>query len=102
MITIPIYIFDSSKKDKVQKLIDENDTLGFEKNKIDKEDLITKYSIVDFHIDERQFQGFWVDPGRDDDTKTFDIVLYICGMAFRTPYSNETEAILVGLLNSKR
>ncbi len=34
MTSIPIYIYDTTIKEKIQALIDENESLGFDMNKI--------------------------------------------------------------------
>ncbi len=86
MKTIPIYIYDSAK-------LSENDSLGFEKNN-------KCCNLVDFHFDEMQLSGYWLDPDIDDDTKTQDIVFYIGGQSFKTPFTNVTIAILNSCLRT--
>lgn len=90
MKKVPIYIFDSSAKKKIQALIDENETLGFEKNIISNKNN-HDYQLVDFPFDENTLIGYWVDPDKDDDTGTYDIVFYCLGTSFRTPYSEELK-----------
>lgn len=100
MITIKIYIYDPKPKSIIQNLIDENDRLGFEKNKIDKtEEDRPKHQLVDFNFDERRVLGFWCDPDMDEDTGTFDLIFYIDGTAFRTPCNNEKIKIFTEILN---
>jgi hypothetical protein len=101
MITIPIYIYDSSKKEKIEKLKDENEDLGFEKNKI-SEGNIFNYRLTDFRCDENVISGFWIDPDRDNDTGTIDIVFYFDGTSFRTPYSKKVEMYLISLLKDRK
>jgi hypothetical protein len=85
MKSIKIYIFDSAK-------VNENESLGFEKNG-------KCVQLVDFHFDETQLSGYWIDPDIDDDTNTQDINFYIAGQSFKTPYSNASELILRSCLN---
>lgn len=99
MTVIPIYIFDSAKSELAEKLQQENDRLGFEKNKIEELQRESRYSLVDFFFNERQLTGFWLDIDRDDDTKTKDIIVYIGGVSFRTPFSQEKHMQLIELLN---
>lgn len=87
MKTIKIYIFDSAK-------LSENDDLGFAKN-----DLCC--NLIDFNFDETQLVGYWIDPDIDDDTKTRDIVFYLNGQSFKTPYNAVSEALLNSCLNMK-
>ena len=97
MKSIPIYIYDTAIKEKIQELIDENESLGFEKNKI-KEPKI-KYSLVNFNFNEEKLLGYWIDNSVNDDTQTLDIVFYISGTSFRTPYSEECKLLLNRLLS---
>ncbi len=80
MKTIKIYIQDNAK-------IDENDQLGFEKNK-------GIYKLVNFFFDETQLSGYWVDPDIDDKTGSQNINFYVAGISFQTPWTTESEAIL--------
>ena len=84
MRTIKVYICDSVK-------VSENDSLGYEKNG----DL---YHLIDFNFDETQLSGYWIDPDIDDDTKTQDIVFYLGGQSFKTPFTVESETILKSCL----
>ena len=102
MRVIQIYIYDTAKKQLADKLLQENEDLGFEKNKVSKADLQASYNLVDFFFDEKQLTGFWLDPGRDDDTKTVDIIIYIGGLSFRTPHSKQKVEQLTELLNINR
>lgn len=85
MKVIKIYIFDSAK-------LNENDNLGFEKNH-------KCCNLVDLHFDEKQLAGYWIDPEFDDDTKTQDIIFYLCGQSFKTPLTLESETILRSCLS---
>lgn len=85
MKTIKIYIFDSAK-------LGENEDLGFKKNN-------KVCNLIDFHFDETQLAGYWIDPDIDDDTKTQDIVFYLAGQSFKTPFKPESEALLKSCLN---
>ena len=85
MKTIKIYIFDSAK-------FDENDNLGFRKNN-------KCCNLVDFHFDETKLSGYWIDPETDDDTLTQDIVFYVGGQSFKTPLTEQSEALLISCLN---
>lgn len=80
MRTIKIYIFDSAK-------LSENDDLGFKKNN-------KVCNLIDLNFDETQLSGFWIDTDIDDDTKTQDIVFYLGGTSFKTPYTADSEALL--------
>lgn len=86
MKTIKIYTFDSAK-------LSENEDLGFTKN-----DECCK--LIDFHFDEKQLSGYWIDTDIDDDTKTKDIVFYIGGQSFKTPFNLVSEAVLRSCLQS--
>jgi hypothetical protein len=85
MKTIKVYICDNEK-------ISENDSLGFDKN--DK-----PYNLIDFHFDDTQLAGYWIDPDVDSRMKTQNIVFYLGGTSFTTPYTQESEAILRSCLN---
>jgi hypothetical protein len=98
MILLQIYIFDTSKKEKIQKLLDENENLGFQKNKVNEEDLFIKHNLIDLYIDEKEIVAFWVDPDIDDDTKTRDIIFYTYGTSFRTPYTAEKVQIFKNII----
>ena len=80
MKTIKIYIQDSEK-------VSENDNLGFEKN--DK-----LFNLVDFHFDETQLSGYWIDPDIDSRMKTQNICFYLNGVSFTTPFNTESEVLL--------
>lgn len=84
MKTIKIYIQDNDK-------VSENDSLGFDKNKV--------YNIVDFHFDETQLSGYWIDPDIDSKMKTQNIIFYLGGTSFTTPLTLESELILRSCLN---
>lgn len=85
MKTIKVYIFDSEK-------VTENEDLGFNKNN-------KCFHEVDFHFDETQMSGYWIDPEIDDDTCTQDIIFYVAGQPFITPFSPATEGLLRTCLN---
>jgi hypothetical protein len=97
MKSIPIYIYDTAIKEKIQALMDENESLGFDKNKIPSTKV--KFILVDFFFNEEQFIGYWVDLDINDDSGTIDIVIYIGGSSFRTPYSEERQRFLNQLLS---
>ena len=99
MQSIPIYIYDTAIKEKIQALIDENESLGFEKNKVPSNKI--KFILVDFFFDEDKFIGYWVDTDINDDSGTVDIVFYIGGSSFRTPFSEERQRDLNLILNKK-
>jgi hypothetical protein len=101
MITIPIYIFDESKKSLTQIQLDENERLGYEKNKIDPKDLGVKMRLTDFFFAEKDFTGFWVDPDIHDDSKSKDIIFYIGTCCFRTPYTKEKILEFIRILDQK-
>jgi hypothetical protein len=89
MKSIPIYIWDTAPREKVQALIDENEALGFEKNKnIPKVE--DKMMLVDFNFDDKKFIGYWIDNDIHDDSHTRDIIFYIGGTSFRTPLLTST------------
>ena len=85
MRTIKIYIFDSEK-------IDENESVGFRVNK-------DTVRLVDFHFDETQLSGYWIDPEVNDDTGSQDIIFYLGGVTFKTKWSPQNEKILRECLN---
>ena len=97
MKSIPIYIYDTAIKEKIQLLIDENESLGFDKNKIPS--VKVKFVLVEFFFDEDKFIGYWVDTDINDDSGTVDIVIYIGGTSFRTPYTEERQRFLNQLLS---
>lgn len=84
MKTIQIYIQDNEK-------VSENDVLGFEKNK--------PYNLTDLHFDETQLSGYWIDPDIDSGSKTQNIIFYLGGTSFSTPFTPESELILRKCLN---
>ena len=43
---------------------------------------------------------FWIDPEENDDTKTKDIIFYINGASFRTPYNPEREKLLMDAMGN--
>jgi hypothetical protein len=85
MKIIKIYIQDNDK-------VSENDSLGFEKN-----DKI--FNLIDFHFDETQLSGYWIDPDNESRMKTKNIIFYLGGTSFTTPFTLESEAILRSCLN---
>jgi hypothetical protein len=78
MKKIKICIQDSEK-------ISENDILGFEKN--------NTINLTDLYFDETQLSGYWIDPAVDKDGGQ-DIIFYIGGLSFVTPYNTMSEKIL--------
>lgn len=100
MQSIPIYIYDTAVKEKIQALIDENESLGFEKNKNIPSPKI-KFILVDFFFDEDKFIGYWIDKDINDESGTVDIVIYIGGSSFRTPFSEERQRDINLILNKK-
>jgi hypothetical protein len=84
MKTIKIYIFDSEK-------IDENESVGFRVNK-------DTVRLVDFHFDETQLSGYWIDPDVNDDTGNQDIIFYVGGETFKTKWNPQNEELLRGCL----
>ena len=101
MKSIPIYIYDTAIKEKIQELIDENESLGFEKNKnIPKESV--KYDLVKFWFDEDKLIGYWIDNSINDDTKTLDIIFYIGSTSFRTPYTDENRSFFNLILDNHK
>jgi hypothetical protein len=84
MISIDIYIKDSEK-------ISENEMMGYEKN-----DHI--YSLVPFYFKEDHLSGYWEDVEIDTQMGTINIIFYVGGSSFCTPYSKETETILKNCL----
>jgi len=82
MKTIKIYIQDDEK-------ISENDDLGFIKNN-------KLYNLVDFHFDETQLLGYWIDPDIDSETNRQNIMFYLGGTSFSTPLTpNQKQFYLV-------
>ena len=85
MKTIKIYIQDNEK-------IGENDNLGFDKNN-------NIYNLIDFHFDETQLSGYWIDHEIDTKMGTQNIIFYLGGTSFSTPLTLESETILRSCLN---
>jgi len=73
MFKVKIYIYDTAKAE-------ENDRLGFDKNKV-------PFVLTDFIFKAEKLTGYWVDIETNDDTKTRDIIFYVDGQCFRTPYN---------------
>jgi hypothetical protein len=86
MKTILIYVVDNAK-------LEENEKIGFEMNKV-------KPTLIPFSFNEKHFVGYWVDPDENDDTGAFDIIFYMGGDVFKTPYKKETEELFKSILNS--
>jgi hypothetical protein len=85
MKIIPIYICDSEK-------VSENDDMGFEKNG-------NLYKLLDFNFDETQLSGYWIDPDVDSRMRTRNIIFYLNGISFCTPFTEKSESILKNCLN---
>lgn len=85
MKTIKIYIQNNEK-------IDENNSLGFEKNG-------GIYNLIDFYFDATQLSGYWIDPEVDTKMNTQNIIFYLGGTSFSTPWTPESEMILKSCLN---
>lgn len=97
MKTIPIYIFDYAIREKVQKQLDENESMGFKKNNVTENDLKVPYTITEFYFSESKLSGYWIDPDTDNDSgNKNDLIIFIGNQSFRSPYS----ADLIYLLNS--
>ena len=74
LFLIPIYIFDSEETSKREKLgIDEDEPIT-----------IQQATLQTIYI-----SSFWRDPNKNRDTGSHDIVFYIDGVSFRTPYSEK-------------
>lgn len=101
MITTQIYLFDDSKKKATQKLLDENELLGFEKHKVDLNDLNVKYKLTDYFFSEKDFNGFWIDPDKDDDYGIRDIIFYVGSVSFRTPNTKEKILEFIKIIDQK-
>ena len=56
--------------------------------------------IVPFYINEKLLGGFWIDPDIHDDTKTMDIIFYVNGNNYRTPYTDDIKDFLVKVLTT--
>jgi hypothetical protein len=90
------------EKEKTQdKLIKENNLLGFEKNNIEKIDYNIAYKLTPFFVDENMITGFWCDPDIDSDTKTRDIVFYVMGTSFRTPNTQGIKNLFLKILTKR-
>jgi hypothetical protein len=100
LVSVPIYVWDSAPKEKLQELIDENERLGYIKNKIPK--LVTDMAIVDFYFSPSQFTGYWIDVSVNDDTHTMDIIFYIGGTSFRTISKAETVLLFNDILKNQK
>jgi hypothetical protein len=87
MKSVPIYIFDSAK-------IEENESLGVKLNE-------EKCEIVDFIFNENHLSGFWIDTDIHDETHTKDIIFYLGGTTFRTPFSQYTINLFNSILNGR-
>lgn len=91
MILIDIYLFNSAVTDEER----ENEILGFEKNKISS---AKKVKTETLYLDENHIDAFWRDPDIDDDTGNNDIIIYINGSSFRTPFRDDLFDHLVKVL----
>lgn len=96
MITIPIYITDYELQRIEQEENDRLANLGVKSNKSK-----VQQKLVPFNINEQHLSGFWIDPDFNDDSKTIDIVIYVHGNSFRTPYTNEMESRLIDVLTNQ-
>lgn len=85
MKNIKIYIQDSDK-------VSENEDLGFKKND-------EPYSLTDLYFDETQLSGFWIDKEVDDRMGTLNIVFYLNGVSFCTPFNDNSLRELKECLN---
>jgi hypothetical protein len=74
LFIIPIYLIDSEEEEEREKLgIDE-----------DKPMTINQTTLETIYI-----SSFWRDPNKNRHTGTKDIVFYVDGVSFRTPYSEK-------------
>jgi len=74
LFIIPIYLMDVEEEEQREKLgIDEDEPLTIKQT--------TLYTIY--------ISSFWKDPNVNRHTGTKDIVFYIDGVSFRTPYSEK-------------
>lgn len=77
-MTIPIYLVNNKLED-----------LG-----IESED-----EFADFHFDTSCFFGYWI--VKDDEGKPIELMTYIGGQKFVTPYSEKTINLFETILNDK-
>jgi len=74
LFLIPIYIFDAEEEEQRERLaLDE-----------DKPLTIQQATLETIYI-----SSFWRDPNKNRNTGTKDIVFYIDGVSFRTPFSEK-------------
>ena len=79
---VPIYLVDKEQ----QK---QNDLLG-----LDKE---ARGKTVDFVFKDSMFSGYWIDNEDDDD----DIIFYVAGATYATPFSVNTVSKFESLIIDK-
>jgi len=77
MFIIPIYIFDSNEEDKIEW----EKNLGIDK---DEQVEIKQAPLYTLYID-----CYWIDPHVNSETKTKDIVFYVGGNSYRTPFTQK-------------
>jgi hypothetical protein len=80
---VDIYLIDYDKSD-------ENENLG-----IENKDIATKTT---FWFSDTALTGFYIDDNIDDYTKTQDIIFFLGGSSYRTPFNPETFCILTNIL----
>ena len=80
LFIIPIYLIDSEEEDERERLgLDEDQPLT-----------VNQTTLETIYI-----SSFWRDPNKNRHTGTKDIVFYVDGVSFRTPY---TEEIIIKVL----
>lgn len=74
LFVIPIYLIDSEEEDSRERLgMDEDAPLNVKQS--------TLYTIY--------ISSYWIDPNENKHTKTVDIVFYVDGVSYRTPYTEQ-------------
>lgn len=85
---VQIWISDYKDAEKIKEENERNLNLGLPVIPSEK-----RMKLVDFHFVESHLGAFWCDPDIDDDSKTYDIIFYIDGNSYRTPWRKETEEL---------
>lgn len=88
LFTIPIYLYD-------QEEIDQRETLG-----IDEDEPLEK--IMQAPLNTLYVDCYWTDPKENKNTRVKDIIFYINGANFRTPYSEKIiHEVLLPAMHAK-